>query len=165
MDPHSIIQQYDGSVNVASSHNRRTGANLAAGDGAFRASADHVHLDLGDDAVVHLSIDHAVGWPHALGGGGFFSAVPFLGQYWHPHVLGGRASGYASIGSERWVFDAAEIYAEKNWGAGCPERWRWGQAQGFASLASAAAIRTYFQSRSWQNAATSIPISNSSLRT
>jgi hypothetical protein len=40
-------------------------------------------------------------------------------------------SGHASIASERWAFDQAEIYAEKNWGAGFPERWWWGQAQGF----------------------------------
>jgi hypothetical protein len=104
---------------------------VTAGDGAVRATATGVHIDLGTDAVVDLSIDRVVGWPHALGGGGLFSAVPFLGQYWHPHVLGGAVSGQASIGGQRWDFDGAEIYAEKNWGAGFPERWWWGQAQGF----------------------------------
>lgn len=111
---------------------RRDAFLVTAGDGAFRAKATEVHVDLGDDAVVDLSIDRVVGWPHALGGGGIFSAVPFLGQYWHPHVLGGAVSGQASIGGERWSFDGAEIYAEKNWGAGFPEHWWWGQAQGFA---------------------------------
>ena len=110
---------------------RRDAFLVTAGDGAFRATATHVHVDLGDDTVVDLAIDRIVGWPHTLGGGGIFSAVPFLGQYWHPHVLGGAVSGQASIGNERWAFDDAEIYAEKNWGAGFPERWWWGQAQGF----------------------------------
>jgi hypothetical protein len=112
-------------------NSRRDAFLVTADDGAFRATATEVHLDLGDGAVVDLSIDRMVGWPHALGGGGMFSAVPFLGQYWHPHVLGGAVSGAATIGDDTWAFDAAEIYAEKNWGAGFPERWWWGQAQGF----------------------------------
>jgi tocopherol cyclase len=111
---------------------RRDEFLVTAGDGAVRATASQVHFDLGDGAVVDFSIDRVVGWPHVLGGGGIFSAVPFLGQYWHPHVLGGSVSGQASIGGERWAFDGAEIYAEKNWGAGFPESWWWGQAQGFA---------------------------------
>jgi hypothetical protein len=104
---------------------------VTAGDGAFRATATEVHLDLGDGVAVDLTVDETVGWPHALGGGGIFSAVPFLGQYWHPHVLGGAVSGRASMGNERWAFDRAQLYAEKNWGAGFPERWWWGQSQGF----------------------------------
>jgi hypothetical protein len=116
---------------LANARSRRDTLLVTAGDGAFRATANDVHVDLGDGAVVDLSIARAVGWPHALGGGGIFSAVPFLGQYWHPHILGGSASGDAQIGDERWEFDDAEIYAEKNWGAGFPERWWWGQAQGF----------------------------------
>ena len=101
---------------------RRDAFLVTAGDGAFRATATELHLDLGDDAVVDLSINRVVGWPHALGGGGIFSAVPFLGQYWHPHVLGGEVSGQATTAGEQWAFDGAEIYAEKNWGAGFPER-------------------------------------------
>ncbi len=109
---------------------RRDAFLVTAGGDAFRASPTHVRIELGD-AVVDFSIERAVGWPHALGGGGIFSAVPFLGQYWHPHVLGGAVSGSAQIGSDRWDFSDAQIYAEKNWGAGFPERWWWGQAQGF----------------------------------
>ena len=114
-----------------SANSRRDRFLVTAGDGAFRATATNVHLEIGDDAVVDLSIDRVVGWPHALGGGGIFSMVPFLGQYWHPHVLGGAVSGEAIVGNETWTFAGAEIYAEKNWGAGFPEHWWWGQAQGF----------------------------------
>jgi len=102
-----------------------------AGGGAFRASATEVHVDLGPDARVDLSLQRPVAWPHALGGGGLFSAVPFLGQYWHPHLLGGGATGTATLGGERWQLDDAEVYAEKNWGAGFPQHWWWGQAHGF----------------------------------
>jgi hypothetical protein len=109
---------------------RRDRFLVTAGDGAFRATAHDVHLAIGN-AVVDLHIDRGVGWPLTLGGGGIFSAMPFLGQYWHPHLLGGDVSGSASFGGEQWRLVAAEIYAEKNWGAGFPEHWWWGQAQGF----------------------------------
>jgi tocopherol cyclase len=104
---------------------------VTAGDGAFTADDRGVALDLGADARVELAIQRPVGWPRALGGGGVFSAVPFLGQYWHPHLLGGGASGSARLGEVAWTIRDAEVYAEKNWGAGFPERWWWGQAHGF----------------------------------
>lgn len=104
---------------------------VTAGDGAFVANEEGVHVDLGDDARADLTLRQRVSWPRVLGGGGIFSAVPFLGQYWHPHVLGGAVAGTARVGNEAWSFDGADVYAEKNWGAGFPERWWWGQAQGF----------------------------------
>jgi hypothetical protein len=104
---------------------------VCAGDGAFTATATEVHLDLGEDARTDLSLTRPVLWPRILGGGGVFSMVPFLGQYWHPHMLGGTARGTARVGDESWPLDDAEVYAEKNWGAGFPERWWWGQAHGF----------------------------------
>jgi hypothetical protein len=60
-----------------------------------------------------------------------FSALPFLGQYWHPHLLGGAADGNVHVGDREWEIIDADVYAEKNWGAGFPEQWWWGQAQGF----------------------------------
>src|SRR6056297_1928801 len=66
---------------------------VTAGDGAFTATDTAVHIDLGPDARADLDLRAPVPWPHALGGGGIFSAVPFLGQYWHPHVLGGQVAG------------------------------------------------------------------------
>ncbi len=104
--------------------------SVTAGSGAFTATANEVHVDLGNGSV-DFSISEPVAWPLALGGGGIFSAVPFLGQYWHPHILGGVARGTAQVADEPWRFDDADVYAEKNWGAGFPQRWWWGQAQGF----------------------------------
>lgn len=104
---------------------------VTAGDGAFVATDTTVHIDLGPDAQADLQIDHGVRWPRVLGGGGVFSVVPFLGQYWQPHLLGGRALATVSAGPQRWDQAEGVVYAEKNWGAGFPESWWWGQAQGF----------------------------------
>lgn len=102
---------------------------VTAGD-AFAADGRHLRVRLGD---VRLEVDlhDLVGWPHRLGGGGVFAAIPFLGQYWHPHVLGGRAAGTVTLGGQTWQLDGADVYAEKNWGSGFPDWWWWGQAQGF----------------------------------
>lgn len=105
--------------------------HVSAGHGAFEADEHHVSVDLGDGARAHLSCDRLVTWPRLVGAGGIFAVLPFLGQYWHPHVLGGEARGEATVGGDTWSFDGAEVYAEKNWGAGFPQRWWWGQAQGF----------------------------------
>jgi len=104
---------------------------VQAGDGAFKGTETEVHVDLGADTKVDLSLSQGVTWPRVLGGGGVFSAIPYLGQYWHPHLLGGSVAGKACVGQDEWEFIDAAIYAEKNWGAGFPERWWWGQAQGF----------------------------------
>ena len=95
----------------------RAGASLAA-------SAQSLHVDLGPDARLRLRIEDAVGWPRRpFGGVGLGQVVPGLPQYWHPHLLGGRARG--------GDWDGAEVYAEKNWGPRFTEHWWWGQAQGF----------------------------------
>lgn len=99
--------------------------------GVLRADATSLEVDV-DAARLSVELHDTVGWPHRLGAGGVFSAVPFLGQYWHPHVLGGRASGMLELDGASWSLDGADVYAEKNWGAGFPDWWWWGQAQGFA---------------------------------
>ncbi|MGV9713166.1 tocopherol cyclase family protein [Gordonia sp. NPDC003424] len=101
---------------------------------AFHADVDEVHLDLGPDARLDIRVTDPVSWPRrCYGASGFFHSVPGLNQYWHPWLLGGRASGSATVGDETWDLDGAQVYAEKNWGReGFPESWWWGQAQGFA---------------------------------
>jgi hypothetical protein len=104
-----------------------------AGDRSFRADAEHVHVDLGADARLDVRIRDPRAWPRrAFGGLGAAHAVPGLEQYWHPHLLGGRASGTAIIGDREIDLDGFQVYAEKNWGTGgFPGRWWWGQAHGF----------------------------------
>jgi len=101
---------------------------------AFRADARGVRVDLGPDARFEARIDAPRRWPRrAFGGVGPAQVVPALSQYWHPHLVGGSATGELELGDLRWSLDGAQAYAEKNWGDGhgFPAAWWWGQAQGF----------------------------------
>ena len=98
--------------------------------GLLAASINRLRIDL-DDIHLDLRFADSFEWPKALGGGGIFSSIPFLNQYWHPYRLGGKASGTVTFGEGTWSFDGAPLYAERNWGAGFPERWWWGQAHDF----------------------------------
>lgn len=95
--------------------------------------ADERHLDVRLDGVrVNLRFGDAFEWPLRTAGGGVFSTLPWLGQYWHPHVLDAPVDGDVALDGEAWRFEGARLYAEKNWGRGFPEFWWWGQAHGFA---------------------------------
>ncbi len=102
----------------------------SAGRGTFTATYDALHVEL-DDVVLDLRFDESYEWPKALAGGGIASSIPFLNQYWHPYRLGGTATGDIQFGTDRWHLDQAKLYTERNWGAGFPERWWWGQAHDF----------------------------------
>lgn len=106
---------------------------VRGGRGAFEGTTRRLQVDLGPDARLDLTIDDPAPWPHrAVGGSSIFQTIPGLNQYWHPWLLGGRASGTATLGDETWEFDGAQVYGEKNWGReGFPDSWWWGQAQGF----------------------------------
>ena len=107
------------------------GLGVAAGS-VLEASEDRLSADLGPDAQLAVRFRNSFPWPHrALGGLGPAQAIPALGQYWHPHLLGARVEGHAVLGDRTIDLDGATAYAEKNWGAGFPGRWWWGQAQGF----------------------------------
>ena len=100
----------------------------------FEYRADGVRVDMGEGARLHVDITEPIRWPHpVVGGSSIFQSVPALNQYWHPWLLGGRASGWAELDGQRWEFGGAEVYGEKNWGAeGFPDSWWWGQAQAFS---------------------------------
>ena len=125
------------SVAVAHASGERHGIGVWAGDDehtSLRADASSLHVDLGPDARLDVRFDDAVHWPRgAFGGIGAAQSIPALSQYWHPHLLGGRVSGTASIGGREIDLDGATVYGEKNWGrGGFPPAWWWGQAHGFA---------------------------------
>lgn len=117
---------------LPNAHARHTSFSVTASGphGRFNAGADRVHFELGD-LTLQMEFHDQVLWPKAFGGGGVFSAVPFLNQYWHPYYLGGRASGTVSCAGQSWTFEDAKLYAERNWGKGFPLRWWWGQAHDF----------------------------------
>lgn len=111
----------------------RRGLGAWAGGGAFSADERAVHVDLGPDARLDVRLRDVHGWPRRpFGGLGIGHVVPGLSQYWHPHVLGGRADGRAVVGDAAIDLAGWRVYAEKNWGhGGFPEAWWWGQAHGF----------------------------------
>ncbi|MGP6173624.1 tocopherol cyclase family protein [Corynebacterium sp. A21] len=110
------------------------GLGVKGGTNAFEGTSHRLRVELGFDAQLDLEFHDLIPWPRrSLGGSSVFQMVPGLNQYWHPWLLGGKASGTATVGTETWRFVDAQVYAEKNWGReGFPESWWWGQAQGFA---------------------------------
>ncbi|WP_017791963.1 tocopherol cyclase family protein [Leucobacter salsicius] len=111
----------------------RGGTGAGTHTAAFAADAQRLRVNLGDDARLEAEFHGLRPWPHRmLGSSSVFHMVPGLNQYWHPWLLGGKASGSAVLGDTVWEFRDADVYAEKNWGReGFPESWWWGQAQGF----------------------------------
>ena len=102
----------------------RAGETLVADD-------RHLRVRFGDD-LLDVTLHDQQRWARRLlGSSGLVSMVPRLNQYWHPWLFGARVEGRAVLGGEEVVLDGATAYAEKNWGAGFPEHWWWGQAQGF----------------------------------
>jgi hypothetical protein len=103
------------------------GRSIDVPGGALHARSFELRVDLGEDARFEVALSGSHCWAGgAFGALGAGHGVPGLGQYWHPYLLGARAEG--ELNGEPLVGAA---YAEKNWGAGFPSRWWWGQAQGF----------------------------------
>jgi hypothetical protein len=103
-------------------------------EGALTASDRELHLQVGPDAGVRAELHRPAKWSRrALGASGLAQVVPGLIQYWHPWAMGGVAEGEATLGEGRVALDGMNVYAEKNWGRAFPDRWWWGQADGFDS--------------------------------
>lgn len=103
------------------------GLGVTAGS-LLRATERRLLVDLGPGARLAATLAGVRGWPRrAWGALGPAHAVPGLGQYWSPHVLGGRPAGAAEVGGRRLDLSDGLLYAEKNWGARFAARWWWGQ--------------------------------------
>src|SRR4051812_13828543 len=96
--------------------------------GPLHAGEQTLDVDLGPG--LHARLDDRRPWTKMFGPLGPAQTVPFLGQYWAPHLLGARVTG--TFGDRS--LDGAHAYAEKNWGAAFAEHWWWGQAE-FAAFA------------------------------
>jgi hypothetical protein len=97
--------------------------------GAFAGEAGRLRVDI-PDARVHADLRDVVPWPRPWHGTGPAGHAPFLRQYWRPLVLRARVEGFVEVG-ERWSLAGATAYAERNWGAGFPPVWWWGEAHDF----------------------------------
>ncbi len=108
------------------------GVRVETPDAAFVADAHQVAVRIGANSL-ELTVAQAIPWSRPrFGGSSYFHSVPGLNQYWHPWLLGGRASGVAVVDGQRWEFTDAAVYGEKNWGReGFPDSWWWGQANAF----------------------------------
>lgn len=110
------------------------GARAKGPGTSFFGTDGRVVVDLGADARLDVRLSALSRWPagRPFGGSSWFQSVPGLNQYWHPWLLGARASGAVVTGGGRRYIVDAQVYGEKNWGrAGFPDSWWWGQAQGF----------------------------------
>jgi Tocopherol cyclase len=106
----------------------RHGSGIDAG-GLLVGGLDGLRVMLGEDARLDVSLRERRDWPRrGWGALGPAHAVPGLGQYWSPHLLGASVSGAAVVGSRELPLDGTLAYAEKNWGAAFARHWWWGQA-------------------------------------
>ncbi len=112
----------------------RAGDVLDAAPGRLRVRLDAATLDATWSADVP--------WPRrrAFGGLGPAQSVPWLGQYWHPHLPLGSVAGGAVLGGAPVSLDGATVYAEKNWGPAFAGHWWWGQAHGLGDGAACVAF-------------------------
>lgn len=62
---------------------------------------------------------------------GWLSYLPITEPGWQVLMAHGLATGYLQWGAQRYEFDQAPAYAEKNWGGAFPSRWFWLQANAF----------------------------------
>ncbi len=97
----------------------------------LQATASRLLVDL-DGIALDVTLGPSRATTGVLPGGGLAGIVPGLGQYWHPHLFGAPVRGTLRTPAGTRRLDGAVAYAEKNWGRGFPERWWWGQADGFA---------------------------------
>jgi len=104
-------------------------------DGALSASPYRLRLALAGGEGLEVEITEPHEWSRrSLGASGVAQLIPGLEQYWHPHLLGGRARGEMRFGDARIDLDGASVYAEKNWGPRFPGRWWWGQTDAFEGI-------------------------------
>jgi hypothetical protein len=99
---------------------------LGVDAGPLQADETSLRVELG--RVLEARFEARRGWERPLGPLGIAHMVPWLGQYWAPHLLGARVSGSYDGRS----LDGVEVYAEKNWGAAFADHWWWGQGPGVA---------------------------------
>ncbi|XP_071702588.1 tocopherol cyclase, chloroplastic-like [Rutidosis leptorrhynchoides] len=62
---------------------------------------------------------------------GWLAAFPVFEPHWQICMAGGLSTGWIEWGDERYEFQNAPSYCEKNWGGGFPRKWFWVQCNVF----------------------------------
>ncbi|XP_057522940.1 tocopherol cyclase, chloroplastic-like [Amaranthus tricolor] len=78
---------------------------------------------------------------------GWLAAFPVFEPHWQICLAGGLSTGWIEWDGDRFEFENAPSYSEKNWGAGFPKKWFWVQcnvfegARGEVALTAAGGLR------------------------
>jgi len=65
---------------------------------------------------------------------GWLSYLPIFEPGWQVLMAHGVATGWAEWQGQRYEFEQAPTYMEKNWGGAFPQRWFWMQANAFVAI-------------------------------
>ncbi|CAH9074244.1 unnamed protein product [Cuscuta europaea] len=62
---------------------------------------------------------------------GWLAAFPVFEPHWQICMAAGRSTGWIEWDGQRYEFQNAPSYSEKNWGDGFPKKWFWAQCNAF----------------------------------
>ncbi|KAG9456117.1 hypothetical protein H6P81_000625 [Aristolochia fimbriata] len=68
------------------------------------------------------------------------AALPVFEPHWQICMAGGLSTGWIEWGGERFEFQNAPSYSEKNWGGGFPRKWYWVQCNVFEGATGEVAL-------------------------
>ncbi|WVZ76900.1 hypothetical protein U9M48_024819 [Paspalum notatum var. saurae] len=71
---------------------------------------------------------------------GWLAALPFFEPHWQICMAGGLSTGWIEWDGERFEFENAPSYSEKNWGGGFPRKWYWIQCNVFSGVSGEVAL-------------------------
>ncbi|KAJ4808318.1 Tocopherol cyclase [Rhynchospora pubera] len=71
---------------------------------------------------------------------GWLAAFPVFEPHWQICMAGGLSTGWIEWDGERFEFENAPSYSEKNWGGGFPRKWYWIQCNVFEGTSSDVAL-------------------------
>ncbi|XVF35457.1 hypothetical protein REPUB_Repub18cG0147800 [Reevesia pubescens] len=71
---------------------------------------------------------------------GWLAAFPIFEPHWQVCMAGGLSTGWIEWDGERFEFQDAPSYSEKNWGGGFPRKWFWAQCNVFEGASGEVAL-------------------------
>ncbi|CAO2825954.1 unnamed protein product [Amaranthus hypochondriacus] len=71
---------------------------------------------------------------------GWLAAFPVFEPHWQVCMAGGLSTGWIEWEGERFEFENAPSYSEKNWGAGFPKKWFWIQCNVFEGVSGEVSV-------------------------